>query len=248
MTMMAFSSIDFRSTPWSWKDVVKRKKHYFFCQVHGSSRWEVDGDTSTVPAGFGVWLPRGTKYSADFSPGDVICALGFVADDHPASTSAAVIAIDGELEQLLTRFSSPFTFQADPDLGRVRIMQAVERLVRAPRALALPTHPAARLVAEQLLLDPGSPRTIGEWATWSHSSTRSLQRSFATDTGISFQQWRSAARMETANRLLRAGQTLPSVVRAVGYNNHSSFTRAFRERFSLLPSAAQSGRSAPLLS
>lgn len=245
MTSMAFCTIDFSPTQWGWKDVVKRKKHYFFCQVHGLSTWTINDEEVKVPAGKGVWLPRGTKYSAEFSPQDVICALGFRAKENPASSEAGVITIDNELEELLTQFSSPFTFRTNADAGRASIMAAVERLARTPEGLTLPKNPAARRIAEQLLHEPGSPRTIEQWSDWAHCSARSLQRSFAVETGRTFNEWRHICRMTAAQRHLRSGRSIARVGRTVGYANHSSFSRAFRSYFGYPPSAgAAPGKAA----
>lgn len=238
MASMAFATINFSSTPWSWHDVVKRRKHYFFCQVHGSSDWKIDDRAVMVSAGFGVWLPRGTKYSADFGSGDVICALGFEADGHPAAAGAGVIEIDTELEDLLMRFSSPFTFEMDADRARQKIMDVVERIALTPRSLIFPVQGSARRVAEQIIADPALNRTIDDWAAWSHSSARSLQRAFVAETGASFQRWRMTARMEAAHRLLKAGKPIATVARAVGYISPSSFTRAFKAHFGFTPTAS----------
>ncbi len=244
MSSMAFCTIDFSPTPWGWKDVMKQKKHYFFCQVSGVSTWTINDEVVQVPAGKGVWLPRGTRYSAEFSADAVICALGFVEKDNPATTDAAVISIDTELEDLLTQFSSPFTFRSNADAERANIMAAVERLARTPDGLRLPHSPAARLVAEELLREPGSPRTIEHWAGWAHCSSRSLQRSFAVETGRTFTEWRHACRMAAAERQLRAGRSIASVGRLVGYTSHSSFTRAFRVHFGHPPSVGARRASA----
>lgn len=244
VTSMAFCTIDFSPTPWGWKDVKKQKKHYFFCQVSGLSTWTIDDEIVQVPAGKGVWLPRGTKYSAEFSPDAVVCALGFREKDNPATAEAGVITIDQELEELLTQFSSPFTFRTNAAAERAKIMASVERLARTPHGLTLPQSPTARLVADELLREPGSPRTIEHWATWAHCSTRSLQRSFALETGRTFSEWRHACRMATAERQLRAGRSIASVGRLVGYTSHSSFTRAFRMHFGYPPSVGARRSSA----
>lgn len=237
---MAFCTIDFSPTPWGWTDVIKQKKHYFFCQVHGTSTWTVNDEVLHVPAGKGVWLPRGTKYSAEFSADDVVCALGFQEKDNPATSEARVITIDEELEELLTQFSSPFTFRTNADAERANIMAAVERLARTPEGLTLPRNPTARAIAEELLRNPGSPRTIEQWAAWAHCSPRSLQRSFTTETGRTFDDWRRICRMAAAQRHLRSGRSIASVGRLVGYTSHSSFTRAFRSHFGRAPSVRAS--------
>lgn len=235
---MAFCAINFSPTPWGWKDVVKRKKHYFFCQVHGESEWVIDGVTVQVFAGQGVWLPRGTRYSTTFSERDVICALGFLAKENPASSDAGVITIDKELEKLLTQFSSPFTFRTNADAEQANIMAAVERLARTPDGLILPKSPGALRVAEELLRDPGSSRSIEQWSEWAHCSSRSLQRAFVSETGYTFSHWRLSARMAAAERYLRSGKPIANVGRSIGYTSHSAFSRAFRSHFGHSPSDA----------
>lgn len=233
--MIAFATVHFNSAPLGWTDLVNRTHHYFFCQVRGTSRWTVNGKPSELPAGFGMWLPIGTTYSAQFDDDDVIWAIEF-DPSRPATSRAGVVHIDDELEDLLTQFSNPMVVRADAETNRSRIFDVVDRLVRTPAGLELPANPAARAIAERLLVQPGNRWSTDDWARWAHLSTRSLQRIFRAETGMTFSAWRLECRIWNAERHLRRGSPVRSVARLVGYDDHSAFTRAFRRRVGHAPS------------
>lgn len=233
--MIAFTQVHFDPPPMGWTDLVNLTRHYFFCQVHGTSRWVVNGEALDLAAGRGMWLPVGTTYSSEFDDEDVIWAIEF--DPGRAATSqAGLVHIDSELEDLLMQFSSPLTFRAGAEANRSRMFDLIERLVRTPAGLVLPVNPPARAVAERLLAEPGSRWSADDWAAWAHLSTRSLQRIFRTETGMTFAEWRLECRMWNAERHLRRGRPVRSVSRLVGYENHSAFTRAFRRHLGCVPS------------
>ncbi|NED61635.1 helix-turn-helix transcriptional regulator, partial [Streptomyces sp. SID10244] len=71
-------------------------------------------------------------------------------------------------------------------------------------------------------------RTIADWASVTHTSTRTIERAFRRETGNTFRQWRTQCRMETAKALLPTVRSVAAVAHRVGYHNQSSFARAFR--------------------
>lgn len=99
----------------------------------------------------------------------------------------------------------------------------------------LPTDPRARVVADEILDAPGSPRTVEDWARRVHISSKTLQRSFLHDTGLPFTRWRTAVRLTAARRLLLAGSSVAATARHCGYSTASSFTAAFRGHFGTTP-------------
>jgi AraC-like DNA-binding protein/quercetin dioxygenase-like cupin family protein len=101
--------------------------------------------------------------------------------------------------------------------------------------LALPRDPRARSVAVTIIADPSDPRELLDWADELGVSTKTLMRAFAAETGCTFGQWRTRARMYAAVRHLAAGHPVHSVAGRVGYGTSSGFITAFRSTFGVTP-------------
>ncbi|MFT4189368.1 MAG: helix-turn-helix domain-containing protein [Aeromicrobium sp.] len=95
---------------------------------------------------------------------------------------------------------------------------AVERA----RAVPLPSDPAARAVAEAFLRSPDA-----DDRRRSRETPAEVRQAFRRDTGLSFADWRLAARMRAARKLLHDGVPSGSVAPRVGYTMTSNFSRAF---------------------
>ncbi|MFZ4930523.1 helix-turn-helix domain-containing protein [Chryseobacterium sp. Mn2064] len=83
----------------------------------------------------------------------------------------------------------------------------------------------------------GKPTTIDELAFLCNMSTSTFKRRFEHLYNTSPQKWLLNKRMELSADLLRSSDTIPSqVFYRVGYQNHSSFSEAFRKHFGITPS------------
>lgn len=67
---------------------------------------------------------------------------------------------------------------------------------------------------------------------------------FKEQTGKTFTEYSKQARMEEADRLLRAGQRVTQVALALGYRNIQNFSRAYTKYFGRRPGAVRAGRQA----
>lgn len=82
-----------------------------------------------------------------------------------------------------------------------------------------------------------SPITIDELAFLCNMSRSTFKRRFEEQYGLSPQKWFVQQRLQLAADLLKNGQTKPSsVYLEVGYDNHSSFSEAFKKFHGLTPS------------
>ena len=107
---------------------------------------------------------------------------------------------------------------------------------RLPEAtVPMPSSPEARRVAETLLADPADQRTLNTWSRELYVGPKSLQRSFSSETGRRFTDWRTEVRLRAALPLLAAGHQVTYVSRAVGYASVGGFITAFRRHFGRPP-------------
>lgn len=94
--------------------------------------------------------------------------------------------------------------------------------------LPMPSEPVAVRVAEALLTDPADPRTLHEFGRIVGASARTLGRYFLAQTGLTFGDWRTQARLRVAMADLAAGRSVHQVSIQVGYDTPSGFINAFR--------------------
>lgn len=119
-----------------------------------------------------------------------------------------------------------YLFQSDPER-----FHAIEILTRDKQQLQI------RKVVESQI---GQPTTVDDLAFLCHMSTSTFKRKFSEIYQTSPQKWLLARRLELAANLLKSFDESPSgIYMKVGYQNHSSFSKAFRNYFGSTPSDFQ---------
>ena len=103
--------------------------------------------------------------------------------------------------------------------------------MRAP----MPADTRAAAVATGLIADPADPRTIEQWGRSVGATGRTLARLFTAETGLTFGQWRTAARISAALHLLASGNSVAGTAPAVGYQTTSAFIAAFARELGCTP-------------
>ncbi len=114
----------------------------------------------------------------------------------------------------------------------------VDEIRRAPRVAAgMPIPDDARIAAicRALEIDPSDVRMLSDWTREVGASEKTLQRAFVKSTGLSFQQWRTHARMTKALEMHRSGFRLIDVAVAVGYSSEGAYAHAFRQFYGYSP-------------
>jgi len=101
----------------------------------------------------------------------------------------------------------------------------------------LPHDPRVRRLAQAILDAPAHPADLEELALRMHMSSRTVQRHFRRDTGMSFGTWRTDVRLAHARGLLQRGESVAAAARAAGYRSTSAFVAAFRRRHGVTPGA-----------
>ena len=92
-----------------------------------------------------------------------------------------------------------------------------------------------RLIDERLAED-AAPPALPEMPWLCHLSVRQLRRGYRVSRGCSIGDHVEQRRMETAKRLLMAGDSVKAAAFALGFTSPSSFTFAFRRAVGLSPS------------
>lgn len=92
-----------------------------------------------------------------------------------------------------------------------------------------------RLIDERLAAEGAAP-TLAELSGLCGISVRQLTRGFRVSRGCSIGDYVEQRRMESAKRLLMAGESVKTIAFAMGFASPSSFTFAFRRTTGLSPS------------
>ena len=92
-----------------------------------------------------------------------------------------------------------------------------------------------RLIDERLSEDLTAPSLV-ELARLCNISVRQLTRGFRVSRGCSIGDYVEQRRMETAKRLLMAGESVKTIAFTLGFSSPSSFTFAFRRAVGSSPS------------
>lgn len=211
--------------------------HLALWQVRGSCSVRCEDMAISLSRDDVLWIPAGTGHTLSVREDSVVFPLFFTAATTRTLLTGVTLArvTPEDRQDLLTLFQSQHTIICPRMDLESRVVRVLETRAGEPAALPMPASGVAAAVAAAILADPADLRTLVEWAATVHSSARTLERSFKTETGLTFRHWRAAVRMRAASRQLLAGAPVSEVTAQVGYDSPASFARAFRAWSGLSP-------------
>lgn len=221
----------------SWADGV-HEEHELIFSDSGVLTVEADGRLWVTPLGLGIWIPAGTTHHVTAEPGTVSYVTYFSPERVPVAWSGTTgIGVTPVLRELLLANK---TAKLADDV-RMRMQALIVDLLAPVRSASLdvhmPTHPALREVAEEIVRNPADSGTSTDWGRRLGVSGRTVNRGFERETGSSLTQWRITVRMRRALIDIAAGRSVISVARDVGYTNSSTFIQLFRQATGHTPAA-----------
>ncbi|MEU0539691.1 helix-turn-helix transcriptional regulator [Nocardia sp. NPDC005978] len=117
------------------------------------------------------------------------------------------------------------------------LLYELRNLTPLPFELPLPLGPELRGLCEQFQLAPTIRSTPEDWALRMRISTRTFNRVFRTETGMTFQRWRQRACVAHALRAVATGETVTAVAAHLGYDTPAAFSVMFQRETGSPPSA-----------
>src|SRR5215469_12236731 len=207
----------------------------------GAMSVQAERQTWMIPPGKAVFAPPGCAHSIRMW-GDVeMNSLVFVkklTGESLLPPECRVISVTPLLRELVLRVCAMPALDVR-DAAHVRLMGVlVDEMAAAPVApltLPLPQDERACRVARHVLRDSAGEETLDELARRCGAGRRTIERSFRTETGMSFGLWRQKARMLDSARLLAEGKSVTDAAVSVGYSSTSAFIAAFKETFGCTP-------------
>ena len=210
-----------------------------FCIEDGLIHVRTEQGSWLMPPHRAGWIPPGQAHMASIS--GVTRAWNVVITPAAARGLPRAPCVFGvsELLRALVRRAVAWTRQ-DSLAPAQRRMAAVllDEMKNAPQEplhLPMPTDRRLLRIANAVLADPGSPRTLADWADGAGLSPRTLSRLCQAELGCSFARWRQQAGLVHALECLARGEPVAQVSDALGYATPSNFIAMFRRTFGESP-------------
>lgn len=214
------------------------RKHELLWGFAGVRTVETEGIAWTLPPTAGLWVPAGVRHAGFAGAGARHHYTLFDAARFPDRWGRPVlVAMPPAVRELLLHVRDASLSAEERGHAERAVMSLIKPLEGAGIALPTPTDPRARAVSVALVEDPADRRTTEQWGHEVGVSGRTLDRLFASQTGMTFTRWRVQARVRASVVLMADGQTATAVAHLVGYQTASAFVRAFRQATGTTPRA-----------
>jgi AraC-like DNA-binding protein len=115
------------------------------------------------------------------------------------------------------------------------LMDELEAARIEPLLLPLPSDARALTAANTVLANPAEDTTAADVARRSGLGSRTLERLFRAETGMTFGMWRQKARLLESVRRLAEGGSVTNAALDSGYSSVSAYIAAFKQTFGCTP-------------
>jgi AraC-like DNA-binding protein len=183
-----------------------------------------------------IWIPGGEDHEVHVLRGSrLYCVYLWDEECDVPWSGLTVVAMSPLARELVRHLAREDLEDADARHARATLLSVLVPARSAGVDLPLPPDGPARDVATSVLRAPGEPHRLDDWAARLHTSEKTIQRAFATSTGLSFSQWRTHVRLLHALPLLAEQVPVSAVAARAGYTSTNGFTTAFRRHFGTTP-------------
>ncbi|ABE36386.1 transcriptional regulator, AraC family [Paraburkholderia xenovorans LB400] len=208
------------------------------CPRVGSIRVSAPGMMWIVPLWRAVWIPPGIDHQVVMLGHVEFHALYIEPGASPLPPDACSVIEVSDLMRVLTESVAGST-PASPrhrSLAMQLLLEEIREAPTLPLGLPLPSERRLRTLCAAMMEEPGSDRTLQEWARVVGASDRTLARLFQSELNTSFAIWRRQLRLSRAIDLIGRGVPLHVVAAELGYANAPAFSTMFRHALGFPPS------------
>jgi AraC-like DNA-binding protein len=193
-----------------------------------------------VPPTRGLWIPPATLHSTRMV-GAVQMRTAFIRPDAAPALpdNCAVLQVSALLRELiLAAIDIELPYTPDSRAGHITqlMLDEVQQQPTLPLYLPLPTDRRLRRICDAIGATPHDNTTLTGWAHTLGVDPKTIQRSFQRETGMTFGQWRTQARLLIALERLAAGDRVLDIAIELGYESPTAFATMFRKQFGVAPS------------
>ena len=207
--------------------------------ISGTMKVETADAAWIVPPALALWMPPAFPHGMVMR-GELAMRTIYIDPDacHDLPQSPTLVEIGGLMRELiLAALEEPLAYDESGRGGMIAalILAELKRMQERKLDLPMPRDPRAARVARALLEHPDADGGLDEWAARAGASRRTLARLFRSETGFSFNEWRSRLRAMDGLARLSSGEPVGSVAAAVGYASPSAFSAMVRRSFGESP-------------
>jgi AraC-like DNA-binding protein len=198
----------------------------------GVATVKAGGRTYVMSGKRGVWIPEGMPHELLASTEVKLRNLQITRELAPGlPDTACAISVSPLFSELLgSAVEGDQWIQEGSRESKILDLLVLEFRIADDLVFSFPEpkDPRLKRICAVLQKDPSDGRSLAEWADVAGGCTRTLERLFRKETGLTFAQWRRQLRLHDAIIRLHRGQPVTSVAFDAGYDNTSSFIEMFR--------------------
>lgn len=207
--------------------------------IHGTMKVETANAAWIVPPALALWMPPAFPHKMAMRGELAMRTIYIDADVCRGLPQAPLLVEIGGLmrELILAALEEPLDYEESGRGGMIAklILAELSRMQERKMHVPMPHDARAVRVARALLDRPDSDGDLDDWAEKAGASRRTLARLFRSETGFSFNEWRSRLRAIDGLARLSAGEPVGTVASAVGYASPSAFSAMVRRNFGEAP-------------
>ncbi|MGY4330863.1 AraC-like DNA-binding protein [Bradyrhizobium sp. LB1.3] len=217
----------------------KHDRAQLLAVTSGSIAVVAEGATFVAPPERGVWVPAHTLHETRHFASTRLRTLYI----EPGACGAlpdrtTVVQINPLMRELLSAIvGRPREYEEEGADGRlidvILDQIAVSRVL--PLNLPIPISAPLRAVAMEILERPMGGPDLHGLSNSLHMSTRTLQRQFKSETGLSLRSFRRQAKLLKALELLSARTPVSRISDQLGFGEPSAFISMFRAAYGVTP-------------
>lgn len=206
---------------------------------YGTMQVHTPGHAWFLSARKGLWIPPRVEHGLLVGNAELLMRTIYIASDNFAGQPAATaLEMSPLLRELILEFTRRQTANASDVslrmLGGV-LLDELARLNVQHIDVLLGNDDRIIKITQALIADPADDRSLTQWASSVGASTKTLERLFLREVGMSFTAWRQRARILRSLDHLNAGLAVTEVAYRVGYSSASAFIAAFRSVLGVTP-------------
>ncbi len=193
-----------------------------------------------VPPNRAVWIPARIPHAEEMRGQGTMRSLYFAnAIAGALPRHCAVMNVPALLRELILEATEHGVLDAAIPAQKRLALVIVDRLALLEPApsqnLPMPRDARALAIAQRLQKAPSNDEDLSALAKRAGASTRTAQRLFKSETGLSFARWRQRLRLLSAVEKLGRGGSVTTAALDVGYSSVSAFVSAFGQEFGVTP-------------
>lgn len=199
--------------------------------IAGNASW-------LVPTGKAVLIPMHCRHSIRMW-GEVSMRTLYLSPElHPGYTHCKVLNVSPLLRELILRVVELGALdERVSEQARLAgvVLDEIQRAEVSPTVLPIPVDSRVRIVAQEVLAEPGSAFSLDGLARKHGIGRRTLERIWRAETGMSFGLWQQKARLLYSVRALSELRPVTEAALDAGYASVSAYIAAFKRTFGYTP-------------